>query len=454
MTTRRHLFGAATLRLVALIFVLQIMATGGVLLFAGSAISAQFDRDQRDFVGEVQHDLRAWQKSGGDAALAAEIKARLATLKGEKLLLLMIDANGHFIAGNLAAWPPVVARGARWQTIDLYRIGSDNIERFGVSATTLPGGSQLLTGRAMEADLRLKRVSERVLIVAFLLALPLALLVAAATIRLINRRIAGIATTASAVGEGNLARRVPLDGSGDSFDRLGQGVNTMLARTETLVSELRIVTDGLAHDLRAPIFRLTSTLERAMQETRDPVAVSAMARVSVEAGVLQAILATAMQISQAEAGIGRNRFVEVDVADMLADIVELYAPAAEAQGLVLDTKASHNIYRLHRELVSQALGNLIDNVMKYGDGATKIFLSATTIDGGLQLAVADNGIGIPVADREKALKRFGRLDPSRQAAGAGLGLSLVEAVARLHGGDIALDDNNPGLRVVMTLRAS
>ncbi|MBC7504399.1 MAG: HAMP domain-containing protein [Sandarakinorhabdus sp.] len=449
----RRFFASATARLVALIFVLQIAMTGGVLLLARNAILQQSARDRQEIVAEVTDDLRAWHDRGGDKALAREITARLDTLRGENLVLLLAGTDGHIIAGNLGAWPPVVAKTTRWQTIDLYRTGAERAERLGVSAVTLPGGSHLLTGHVIEADVRYAQVSQRVLIAAFLFTVPLALLVAAAMTRAINLRVAGIASTARAVAEGDLARRVPLDGSGDSFDRLGNGVNTMLARIQTLVEELRIVTGSLAHDLRGPIFRLTATLEEARAATDDPVAVAAMERVSVEASALQAMLATAMQIAQAEAGIGRDRFGDVDIAEMLGDIAELYIPAAEDVGIGLHVAPIHGHFRLHRDLVAQAIGNIIDNAMRHAVGATGITVSAVRDGPALAITVADNGVGIAAGDRAAALSRFGRLDPSRHEPGAGLGLSLVEAVAHLHDGSLALGDNAPGLRVVITLRA-
>ncbi|MEY2883742.1 MAG: hypothetical protein RL490_1466 [Pseudomonadota bacterium] len=448
----RRLLGSATARLIALIFILQIVMTGGVLLLARNAIVQQSARDRQALVTEVSDDLRAWWHRGGDAALASEITQRLQTLRGENLVLLLTAPDGRVIAGNLRHWPDGIAKTTRWQTIDLNRTGAERAERIGVSAETLPGGSHLLTGHVIEADVRYAEVSQRVFVTAFLFTVPLALLVAAAITRAINVRVAGIASTARAVADGDLGRRVPLDGSGDSFDRLGQGVNTMLARIQTLVEELRIVTGSLAHDLRGPIFRLTATLEQARMDTTDPVAEAAMERVSNEAAALQTMLATAMQIAQAEAGIGRDRFGDVDVADMLDDIGALYGPAAEDCGIALIVAPISGHFRLHRDLVSQAIGNIIDNAMRHS-GATRITLSAVLSGTALAIVIADNGIGIAPQDRATALSRFGRLDPSRHEPGAGLGLSLVEAVAHLHDGGLALGDNAPGLRVELTLRA-
>lgn len=450
MTGWRRWAASTTLRLVALLVALQLLAAGAVLLYARYAIASQFTRDQQLIVGELESNLVDWYRTGGSTAVAREIDRRLGSLKGENIVVLLTDRDGRRLAGNLDAWPTVVPASAPWRTIELFRIGSDQPERLGIRAATLPGGERLLTGRVIEGDLRFRDISERVMLAAFLLAVPLALLVGGVMSRAIDRRITGIADTATAVGDGELGRRVPLDGSGDSFDVLGGKVNAMLEQIETLVSELRIVTGGLAHDLRTPILRLTATLEQAAGEVRDPVALGAITRVQAEAEILLSMLAMALQISQAEAGIGRNRFDDVDVAALLGDIAELYEPAAEAQGITLAASAAPLTCRLHRELVSQAIGNLVDNAMKYA-GARHITLAAERVADGVQLTVADDGIGIAADDREKAMRRFGRLDASRHTSGAGLGLSLVEAVARLHNGRLELADNAPGLKVVLTL---
>ncbi|MBC7522452.1 MAG: HAMP domain-containing histidine kinase [Sandarakinorhabdus sp.] len=448
---RRPWLGSATFRLVVLMVLLQVLAVGAVLVYVRFAIASQFTRDQQLIVSELQSDLLAWQRSGGTRAIAGEIDRRLNSLKGENIVVLLADKQGTRIAGNLESWPTVVPWVTDWRKIELYRIGSDRSESLGVKAVGLPGGGHLLTGRVIEGDVRFDDVSARVMIAAFLLAVPLALLIAAILSRFIERRLGAIADTAAAVGDGDLARRVPLDQSGDGFDLLAAKVNAMLARIETLVSELRIVTGGLAHDLRTPIMRLTATIEQAAFEVRDPAAVKALDKAAAEAGILMAMLSTAMQISQAEAGIGRNRFVDVDIAEMLSDIAELYEPALEVQGLALHITAAPIHRRLHRELVSQAIGNLIDNAMKYAGGATRIDVFAVATDGRLELVVADDGPGIAPIDRAAALRRFGRHDPSRHTSGAGLGLSLVEAVARLHDGSVELGDNHPGLRVSMVL---
>jgi signal transduction histidine kinase len=449
----RSLFGSTTARFILLAFVLQFAVTGGVLLFVQQASQRALAAEQRESVGELRDELAAAWRSGGAAELRELIRDRLATTHGAVAVILYARADGTPIAGNLGAWPTVIAPLTRWRTIDLYRTGSDEAERMGVTAIRLADGSRLLTGHVIEGNLLLARVNREAILAALAAGMVMALLGAIIIGRILSRRIEIIAATAHAVGEGALAARVEADGSGDAFDVLGCSINAMLERIEALVSQLRLITDGLAHDLRSPVTRMKSLIERAIVDARDPDTLAALERVAQEAETLLAMLSTALQISRAEAGIGRERFAAVDVAALLMDLVEIYGPLAEDKGFALESVAPAGLQAtLHREFVSQALGNLIENALKYALGGSRIVLSASQERGMLLLGVADDGPGIPVERREEALERFGRLDPARHLAGSGLGLSLVGAVARLHEGDIGLADNAPGLRVELRLR--
>jgi signal transduction histidine kinase len=442
-------------RFVALIFLSQLVLTGSVLTFVQRSSQATLTQEQQALVSELRSNLVSDYKVGGEPLLISQIKARLQTVRPSDSVILLTRVNGTIASGNLGAWPTVVSKSTPWQVITLYRKGNPRPETMGVIATPLPGGSNLLTGHVIDGNLRLARVNKKAMIGAFLLAIPLAMLLSLAFGYIIKQRVLTITSTTRAVGSGDLSHRVALDGSGDSFDKLGQGVNAMLERIEALVSELRVVTDGLAHDLRSPITRLTSTLERAMIDTCDTTALAALEKVSVEAGTLLSMLSTALQISRAEAGVGRDRFVETDVSAMLNDLVEIYGPVAEDQDIVISSDAHAGLkVLLHRELISRALSNLIENALKYATGGHHIVMIADRAEDDLILSVADDGPGIPEARRAEALRKFGRLDPARHVSGSGLGLSLVEAVAKLHGGLVVLDDNMPGLRVVMTIKCN
>jgi signal transduction histidine kinase len=325
-------------------------------------------------------------------------------------------------------------------------------EHIAVSTMRLPDGSRLLTGRVIDAGVRLSEINAEAMAAALLAGMVLTLLSALLLARIFSRQVEGIVRTTAAISGGALADRVPVDGSGDAFDALGEAINAMLDRIESLVSELRLMTDGLAHDLKSPVTRLKSVLEHAILETDDPTASAALEKVAREAETLLAMLTTALLISRTQAGIGRDQRKETDLGALLLDLAEVYGPLAEDHGFALETQAEAGLCApLHRELTSQAIGNLIENALNYAAGGTRITLSATMAAGMLQLAVGDDGPGIPASQRAEALRRFGRLDPARHVAGSGLGLSLVDAVARLHDGHVALEDNAPGPRVVLTL---
>jgi signal transduction histidine kinase len=447
------LFRSTTARFILLAFVLQFAVTGGVLLFVQQASQRALVAEQRESVGELRDELAAAWRAGGSTELRDLIRTRQENTHGAVAVILYARANGEPIAGNLGAWPTVIPPVTPWRTIALYRIGSDQPERMGVIAIRLGDGSRLLTGHVIEANLLLARVNREAILVALAAGIVMALIGALIIGRTLSRRIEAIADTAHAVGEGVLAARVEIGGSGDAFDVLARSINAMLERIEALVSQMRLITDGLAHDLRSPLTRMKSLIERAIADARDPESLAALERVAGESDTLLAMLSTALQISRAEAGIGRELFSAVDVEALLEDLVEIYGPLAEDQHVSLESYAPAGLQAvLHREFVCQALGNLIENALQYATGGSRIVLTAGEGAGGLQLEVADDGPGIALDRREKALERFGRLDPARHLAGSGLGLPLVEAIARLHEGTLELADNAPGLRVILRLR--
>ncbi|MDI1294772.1 MAG: HAMP domain-containing sensor histidine kinase, partial [bacterium] len=365
----------------------------------------------------------------------------------------LTDARGRPVTGNLGAWPATIANDTAWRQIELYRIGNDRPEPIGVTTMALPGGGRLLAGIVTSNSLELTRIYEEALSVAFLLSLGLTLIIALLLGRVLARQISAIAATANEVAVGALHRRVTTDDSGDAFDYLGQSINAMLERIDALVTQLRMMTDGLAHDLKSPVTRLISVVEQASGQTQDDAALDALEKVHREALTLEVMLSTALLISRTEAGFGGDRLIDTDIATLLRDVGEVYGPLIEDSGYGLTIDAPDGlVFPVHRELVSQAIANLVENALKYADGGDSIHLAAMLEADALTIVVGDNGPGIPADQHAMALKRFGRLDPARSKPGSGLGLSLVEAVARLHHGAIGLDDNEPGLRVSLVLR--
>lgn len=447
-------FGYTTNRLIILLFIGHILVTSCVLYFVHRASASALEREQRELVNELRGNLLAEYRNDGFAGLAETIDQHLANSDNRDDVILLTQPDGNPVSGNLVAWP-TESRGPRqWTVLDLYRKDSSEPEPIGMTISVLPGGAQLLTGHVLTSNEQLARINRTAVASAIVFAVPISLLIALIVAKVLGYRIRSISSVTEAVRAGDLSRRVPLDGTNGAFDRLSKDINAMLHQLESLVSELRMMTDGLAHDLRSPITRLKSVIEHAMIDTQDDIALDALQKASTESQTLLGMLTIALQISRAEAGIGRERFLPVDMAELLSDLVEVYGPLAEDHNVALTSSAPAGLHPpIHRELLSQALGNLIENALKYADGADQIELSAETWHGEVRLIVADNGPGIPEHRRADAIKRFGRLDEARQTAGSGLGFSLVEAVARLHGGSMELADNTPGLKVILTIES-
>jgi signal transduction histidine kinase len=264
-------------------------------------------------------------------------------------------------------------------------------------------------------------------------------------------RVETVNRTSKQIIHGDLSRRVPLDGSGDEFDQLAANLNDMLDRIERLIAGMRDVTDNIAHDLRSPLSRLRARLEVTLLERRDAAHYEDVLRDTVgEADRLLGTFNALLKIAEAEAG-SREMKERVDLAEIARSVAELYEPVAEEKGLSLTVTAPSPVAVLgDRHLLSQAISNLLDNAVKYtAAGGVALTLWQSGDKG--RIEVADSGPGIPADRRETVFDRFVRLESSRSTPGNGLGLSLVRAVARMHGGEVWLEDNNPGLKAVLSL---
>jgi signal transduction histidine kinase len=289
--------------------------------------------------------------------------------------------------------------------------------------------------------------------IAALLAALLGLLCGGIVAKYVECRIRDIAAVADRITAGNLGQRVPLSGSGDAFDRLGRQINAMLDRISALMEELRLLTDSLAHDLRSPVSRLRSAAHAASQ-ARDPDEQEELfEKVIRQADALMRILTTVLEISRSEALTGRNQFSWFDLGELSAELVEMYDPLAEERGATLfyDRPAVPVALFGHRQLLAQAISNLIENAIRYGASGGEIRVRVEPSERHIRVEVTDRGPGIPPERREEARRRFGRLDTSRSNEGAGLGLALAESIAHLHNGELVLEDNLPGLRSVLVL---
>jgi signal transduction histidine kinase len=245
-------------------------------------------------------------------------------------------------------------------------------------------------------------------------------------------------------------------GSGDEFDRLADSLNAMLDRIERLMVGMRLSTDSIAHDLRSPLTRLKSRIELALRDSpesnRDR---EALADVLSQTDAALAVFDSLLKIATAEAGLDTVDFTSTDLATLAHDVTDLYRPLAEENGVELELSADMAAkFRCQRELMAQAIANLLDNAVKFTPAGGRIRIEVHHRNGDVMLTIADSGPGIPQTDRQRVLERFVKLESSRTGPGAGLGLSLVAAVVKLHGGTLQLQDGDPGLKVEICFPAT
>jgi signal transduction histidine kinase len=451
-----------TARISLLLFVVLLAGSSLLLILLERATQTQVETEAQLRIDAIADAAEtAWKSEG--------IEQALTILDGElqvpgPLIIHLAAPDGSLLLGNLARWPADVPPDQSFYRVPAMRAEQGDVAPYMVTARLMPEGYRLLIGRSLEAEVQLQRTLTRTLAIALPLALVLAWLSSRVISRIIEDRARGIAQVVGEVTTGKLDARVAVpDGPpGDAFDSMGQAFNVMLARVESVLDELRAVTDGLAHDLRSPLTRLRARIDKLGQGT--VVDAADLAAVSAEAESLLGMLDNSLEISRAEAGIGRESFTEVDLSAMVTDLAEMYEPLAEDAGVALTVTPSMTrvTARAHRQLLGRALANLIDNALRYGAAGKTIELGVEATDSGARLLVGDHGPGIPAGSRREALRRFGRLDAARgsqsgrggqRLQGAGLGLSLAAAVARLHGGSITLSDNRPGLKVAIDLPA-
>ncbi len=398
--------------------------------------------------------LSAVFERSGIAGLSDFIRERVGLQIVEERMLLLVDPQLQPLAGNLPAWPADIPAAAGTYTIKSRLNGKS--AQLVLVRTNLPGGYSLLVGRDVS---RFQPLAHRFwygLAAAVGILSLVGVLGAILIRRAILSRIQTIRQTAMAIVQGDLSRRLPAQRGGDELDTLSGTINRMLEQIEQLFRGVRSVSDSIAHDLRTPLAELRSRLEELSLTRPGPERTFEEIDAAVsDVDHVMRIFNALLRLAEMDTGLRRSGFVETDVAATLAEAVEFYLPAAELKEVQL-------VYRDHGPLsiagdpllLAQAIGNLIDNALKYaGEQGTVIVESERLADGTALLSVSDNGPGIPDDEKPKAAERFYRGEASRVSPGVGLGLSLVQAVAKLHGGQLELLDNRPGLRAQMRIPA-
>lgn len=370
-------------------------------------------------------------------------------------LYLMTAPAGEKVAGNIDGVPPAVLANPGEYEIPYEAVGDIEAHRrlALVRSLVLPGGFRLLVGRDLSDITRLQNVIWRAFGWSMLLVIALGVLAGFIVTKRVLSRIDSITETTRAIMEGDLAGRLALTGSNDEFDRLAENLNTMLDRIGDLMEGIRQVSNNIAHDLRTPLTRLRNNAEEALRVGRSADdARNALIDVIGEADGLIKIFNALLMIARAEAGQLREGMSVIDAAEIVREIVELYDPVAEDRGLVIQPHIDTPLPLYgSRELIGQAVANLIDNALKYGASSSEISVRAIRNDTEIVIEIADRGEGIPESDRTRVTERFVRLETSRSQPGSGLGLSLVAAIARLHRGTLELADNHPGLMARLML---
>jgi signal transduction histidine kinase len=452
MENRARLVRTHAFRLAALYFAVFAVSVVGVLLFV-YATSANFIERQTEATLDAEiAGLAEQYAQRGLSGLVQIVAARSAGDRGDGMLYLVTDNAGSPLAGNIAGWPSGVPPRSRSSvlsfTIERRVHGRTESRPARGRMFIIPEGGRLLVARDISDAAAFRDSVKLTLLWAGLFAFGIGLAGGAVMSRNMLRRVEQVNRTAERVIAGHLSDRVPLHGTGDEFDQLAANLNGMLDQIERLMGGMREVSDNVAHDLKTPLARLRARLELSLMGPGDPDAQRAAVRAAIaDADRLLGTFNSLLSIAEAESGAWRDRAEPVDLGEIADAAAELYEPVAEEKGFALRVATEPGVViRGDRHLLSQAIANLLDNALKYAGGGDIAIAVSRRGDTAI-LDIADRGPGIAEADRDSVFDRFVRLEPSRSTPGNGLGLSLVRAVARLHGGAVSLGDNRPGLRI-------
>jgi signal transduction histidine kinase len=447
-----RLLETSTFRL-ALIY-LALFGVSAIALFGFLYVRTALVMEQqtRDTINAEITGLKEQGQTFGLVGLKQAIDRRSEINPNRASVYLLTDRLNQRIAGNLEGWPAHAPVREEWLNFEIEVPEGDRTTYRGALGRILPlqGGFHLLVGRDIENLQRTQSLIQK----AIGWGLGLTLLLGLAGGFLMSRgmlsRIDAINRTTRRIMAGDLSQRISLKGSRDEFDVLAGNLNVMLDQIERLLQGMREVTDNIAHDLRTPLSRMRARIEVALMANPDRgEARTLLEQTLCDADAMIQSFNALLSIARAEAGSERAAFEPVDLSEVGRDLAELYSPLAEEKGLTFASACPPGlVLQGNRHLLAQALANLLDNAIKYTPAGGRVTLSAQP---GPVITVADTGPGIPEAERERVLERFVRLDGDRSTPGNGLGLSLVSAVAKLHGAVLRLEDNHPGLRVSLVL---
>jgi len=391
----------------------------------------------------------AYAQSGRDGLLAL-IAQRIADRSFADNVYLLVDPSSAVLGGNIGAWPSAVTAASGWAEFrpPAPLPGATGRPLLRAMLATFPNGDRLLVGRDIgELDSFTDQIK-----IAVISGVALMFVLAAVASILVTRRTVGrieqINATSRAIMQSGLDQRIPLRGSHDEWDRVAENLNLMLDRIETLMGEVKQVSDNVAHDLRTPLTRMRGRLEKAYHSGRSGEADQSLIGDTIaDLDAVLRMFASITRIAQIETQARQDAFRTANLVEIASEVVELYDAAAEQDGTCLTIIGDPEVpVTGDRDLIFDAIANLVDNAIKHGRSGGNVVVANETIDGRPVISIADDGPGIPADRYEHVFKRFYRLEASRYTPGYGLGLSLVAAVARLHGARIEMLDNAPGLK--------
>ena len=413
-------------------------------------------RSDRAILADYSSLQTTYERSGRDG-LVALIEQRIADRSFASNVYLLADPSLVPLAGNLRAWPSTVTAARGWTEFRAPEPLRDATGRPLLRAMleTFPNGDRLLVGTdigdldSFTDQMKLAVISGVVLI--FVLAAVASILVTRRTVG----RIEQINATSRAIMQSGLDKRIPLRGTHDEWDRVADNLNLMLDRIETLMGEVKQVGDNVAHDLRTPLTRMRGRLEKAYHHRRNSADDQSLIGDTIaDLDAVLRIFSSLTRIAQIETQERKGAFRTVDLVEIASEVVELYDAAAEQDGTRLTLVGDPQMLVTgDRDLIFDAIANLVDNAIKHGRAEGHVVVANETIDGRPVISIADDGPGIPADQYEHVFKRFYRLEQSRYTPGNGLGLSLVAAVARLHGARIEMLENSPGLKFMLWFAA-
>jgi signal transduction histidine kinase len=449
----RGLFRSAGFRFGLIYALLLVVSAAALAIFLWWATAGLLDRETEAAIHADAQNLADRYSEGSLPALVITIEDRLAQNVDDDAIYFLANASMQRIAGNLERWPPTVTEVGQAYELPVQRAGTRSLAH--VQCYDLPGGFHLLIGRDVKVRAQLRTLLTDALLWAVIVVGLMATVGALVIRNLFRRTLANISATATAIAGGDFAQRVKLTGRGDEFDQVAEVINDMLDRIGRLMDGVREVSDAIAHDLRTPITRARTRLEDAVlhAETSEDLR-AAIERATADLDGIVAVFQALLRIAQIEAGSRRSSFARLDVVPLLAEVADLYGAVADERGISLQVETPAHVAAYgDRALIQQGIANLVDNALKFSPAGGRVRIVAS-VDNTVVITVSDQGPGIPAEERSKATDRFYRGETARSTPGSGLGLSLVLAVARLHGGSLRLEDNSPGLRAVLSLPLS